>query len=184
MNADKANASQAEDNTFDQKSGAKSIGDRQGTTDDPLRRMVQHGLIGVHRRSSAAKNCFPPSRQHLAEKLTDISARPREAASRRVGTARAARQPFRSLISHPERRVGRSTKSTTSGKIRRVFPIDLIRHATAAWGTSRPPSELRHRASVAVIPTPDHFPLSPRPKLKEQRITSLLHQDYKLMPAA
>ena len=37
------------------KSSSKSIGDSQGTADDPLRQMVQHGFIGVHRRSSAAE---------------------------------------------------------------------------------------------------------------------------------
>ena len=65
MNADKANASQAENNTFDQKSGAKSIGDSQGNADDPLRQVVQHGLIGVHPRLKIASllrtNTLPKS---------------------------------------------------------------------------------------------------------------------------
>ena len=32
------------------KSSSKSIGDSQGTADDLVRQMVQHGFIGVHRR--------------------------------------------------------------------------------------------------------------------------------------
>src|ERR1700731_2459207 len=37
--------------------------------------MVQHGFIGVHRRSSAAKNSLHPSHQHIAGKLTPASVR-------------------------------------------------------------------------------------------------------------
>ena len=57
------------------KSSSKSIGDSQGTADDPLRQMVQHGFIGVHRRSSAAKISLLPSHQHIAETLTAASVR-------------------------------------------------------------------------------------------------------------
>ena len=78
------------------KSSPKCIGDGHSTADDSLRQIVRHSVIGVHRRSSVAKNALLPSHQHIAEKLTDTAACSRaSAASRMTESQGLCRQPDR-----------------------------------------------------------------------------------------